>query len=160
MIKKAEPVAPGSTPRYKVTTLNQEELKHFQELLLEKLKEIVGDVHHIEEEALRKTRGESSGDLSSMPLHMADIGTDNFEQEFALDLVDSERKTLKAIYEALARIADNTYGICLGTGIMIGKPRLEAKPWARYCIEYARMAEKGKIELGDEIEYDELLAMM
>lgn len=159
MQKKVDTLTPGKT-KCKVTKLTTTELKHYQTLLLGKLKEIIGDVHHIEEEALRKTRGESAGDLSSMPLHMADIGTDNFEQEFALDLVESERKMLKAIYEALARIANRTYGICQGTGTMIGKQRLEAKPWARYCIEYARMAEKGKINLGDKIEYDELIAMM
>jgi DnaK suppressor protein len=160
MIKKADKRASGTALRCEQTLLSPEELNHFQQLLLDKLKEIIGDVHHIEEDALRMTRGESSGDLSSMPMHMADIGTDNFEQEFSLNLVDSERKTLKLIYEALARMAENKYGICLGTSTMIGKPRLEAMPWAKYCIEYARMVEKGTIEEGDTIDYDELVAMM
>ena len=95
------------------------------------------------DEALKKSRLDASGDLSSMPIHMADIGTDNYEQEFALGLMDSERKLLKKIDDALVRIEQGDYGVCEETKKPIGKPRLEAKPWARYCVEYAQMLEKG-----------------
>ncbi|MCF7976380.1 MAG: TraR/DksA family transcriptional regulator [Phycisphaerae bacterium] len=77
-----------------------------------------------------------------MPVHMADLGTDNYEQEFALDLMDSERRLLVEIDEALARIQDKTYGICLGTEARISMARLKAQPWTRYCIDYARELEK------------------
>jgi RNA polymerase-binding protein DksA len=77
---------------------------------------------------------------------MADIGTDNYEQEFALGLMDSERKLLRGIDDALGRIEQGTYGICEGTGKPIPKARLEAQPWAEYCIEYARMLEQGLIQ--------------
>ncbi|MBW8034558.1 MAG: hypothetical protein FVQ79_02525 [Planctomycetes bacterium] len=97
---------------------------------------------------------DDAGDLSSMPIHMADMGTDNFEQEFALGLMDSERKLLEEINDALGRIVDGVYGICSGTGKDIRKARLEANPWARYCIEYATMVEKGQIIEGEKI-YDE-----
>ena len=86
---------------------------------------------------------DASGDLSSMPIHMADIGTDNYEQEFALGLMESERKLLREIDEALGRIENQTYGVCEGTGKLIRKARLEAQPWAKYCVEYARMLEQG-----------------
>ena len=86
----------------------------------------------MESEALRKSRLDAAGDLSSMPIHMADIGTDNFEQEFTLGLMDSERKMLAEINEAIGRIDNGTYGICEGTGKSIPKVRLRAKPWARY----------------------------
>ena len=78
-----------------------------------------------------------------MPTHPADIGTDNYEQEFSLGLLESERALLAEIDEALERIDKGTYGVCLGTGEPIGKPRLHARPWAKYCIEYARLIEKG-----------------
>ncbi len=78
-----------------------------------------------------------------MPIHMADIGSDNFEQEFALGLMDSERKMVHEIDDALQRIEDGTYGICEATGKPIPKARLEAQPWARYCVEHARTLEKG-----------------
>jgi len=95
------------------------------------------------DEALRKTRQSSTGDLSNMPIHMADLGSDNFEQEFTLGLIESERQILREIDEALARIENGTYGICLATGRPISKARLKAKPWAKYCIEYAKRLERG-----------------
>lgn len=123
--------------------LSAKEVQAFREKLLVKRREIVGDVNEIEGEALKKSRLDASGDLSSMPIHMADLGTDNYEQEFAIGLMDSERKLLNEIDDALRRIDKGNYGVCEGTGKPIAKARLEAKPWARYCVEYARMVEDG-----------------
>jgi RNA polymerase-binding transcription factor DksA len=81
-----------------------------------------------------------------MPQHMSDVGTDNFEQEFNLDLAESERRLVKEIDEALMRIYNSVYGVCLVTGAPIGKPRLDAKPWAKYTIETVRELERlGKL---------------
>ena len=124
--------------------LSKTELIKFQELLIQKIHEILGDVDWIENESLRKSRFDDSGDLSNMPIHMADIGTDNYEQEFSLGLMDSERKLVREILDALRRIELGTYGICEGTGKPIPKARLEANPWARYCVEYASLIEQGK----------------
>ena len=99
----------------------------------------------MEDEVLKKSRLDATGNLSSMPIHMADLGSDNFEQEFAIELVDSERKMLREIDDALARIEEGTYGICQGLNTPIPKARLEAQPWARYSVEYAQMLEKGEV---------------
>ena len=72
---------------------------------------------------------------------MADIGSDNWEQEFTLDLLTAERDLVREIDGALERINNGTYGICLGTNKPINRSRLKAKPWAKYCIEYARELE-------------------
>ena len=145
--------AKKDVPVYTKTSeyLTTEEVGHFQHLLVDKMQEIVGDVNSIEDEALKKSRLDAAGDLSSMPIHMADIGTDNYEQEFSLNLLDSERKILREIAEALQRIEDNTYGVCEITGRGISKARLEARPWARYCIEYAKLVEKGVVGQGDPV---------
>jgi RNA polymerase-binding protein DksA len=127
------------------SSLTTAEVEHFKQMLLEKRMEIIGNVNEMHDEALKKSRLDATGDLSSMPIHMADIGTDNYEQEFALGLMNSERKLLKEIDDALQRIEKQTYGICEGTGKPIAKARLEAQPWARYCVEYARMLEEGLI---------------
>lgn len=132
-----------SSTRTKKNRLSAAEVEHFKQLLLEKRREILRNVNEIEDEALKKSRLDASGDLSSMPIHMADLGTDNYEQEFVLGLMDSERKLLREIDDALQRIAAGTYGICEGTGKPIPKARLEAQPWAKYCVEYARMLEQG-----------------
>lgn len=137
--------APGKNgqAKPKKSHLVAADIKHFKEMLLEKRREILRNVSEIEEETLRKSRLDASGDLSSMPIHMADLGSDNYEQEFVLGLMDSERRLLREIDDALQRIEDGIYGICEGTGKPIPKARLKAQPWARYCVEYARMLEKG-----------------
>jgi len=143
------------TTRKKTTSKNRGltdiELAKFQQLLLSKRREIIGDVSNMEGEALRKSRMDAAGDLSSMPIHMADIGSDNYSQEFALGLMDSERKIVKEIDKALSRMEKGSYGICIATGNPIPKARLKAKPWAKYSIEYAEKLEKG---LAEEINED------
>lgn len=131
--------------RTKSSRLTGADIKHFQQMLLEKRREILTNVNEMEDEALKKSRLDASGDLSSMPIHMADIGTDNYDQEFTLGLMDSERRLLKEIDDALRRIQQSTYGICMGTGKRIPKARLEAQPWARYCVEFAQKLEKGLV---------------
>jgi len=123
------------------TTLSTDELEYFRRLLLEKRRELSGDVNHMADEALGNSRSEACGDLSMMPLHLADIGTDQYEREFTLGLMQSERQTLEEIDAALARIREGTYGVCLGTHKPIAKARLAVKPWARYSIAHSRLLE-------------------
>ncbi len=155
MAEKRKKVAKKKTTKKKATKkrasrkLTKATVEVFKGLLLQKRKEIFQNVFEIEGEALKKSRLDASGDLSSMPIHMADIGTDNYEQEFALDLMDSERRILHEIDDALQRVEAGVFGICEGTGAPIPKARLEAQPWARYCVEYARMVEEGRVEEPD-----------
>ena len=123
-------------------SLSAADIEYFRNLLLAKKQELLHNVHEIQDEALKQSRQDAAGDLSCMPLHMADLGTDAYEQEFALDLMDSERKLLKEIHEALERIDEGKFGICIGTGQPIPMGRLKAMPWARYCVEYARELEE------------------
>lgn len=125
--------------------LTREEIEQFRHMLLEKRAEILGDVSTLHNEALNKDRREAAGDLSSMPIHMADLGTDNYELEFTLGLIEGERAILKEVEEALERIQQGTYGFCLATGKPIGKARLKAKPWAKYCYEYTLAQEQGQV---------------
>jgi len=137
------------------SALTKAELRGYREMLLTKRRDLLGDMSGIQAEALRVNRQEGTGNLSNMPTHPADLGSDNYEQEFTLGLLESERALLNEIDEALARIEDGTYGICLGTGKPIGKPRLKARPWAKYCIDYARMIEKGLVRPGGQVEEEE-----
>jgi DnaK suppressor protein len=139
--RKKTPIKKISLPQINETPLTAADIEHFKQMLLEKREEILANVNEMGDETLKKSRGDAAGDLSSMPIHMADIGSDNYEQEFTLGLMDSERKLLKEIDDALQRVEHGTYGICEGTGRQIQKARLEAQPWARYCVEYARKLE-------------------
>ena len=147
--KKTRPV------RKKKKHLSKADLEYFRQLLLGKRRELLVNVNEIGDEALKQSRQNASGDLSSMPIHMADLGSDNFEQEFALGLLDSEIRLLREIDNALGRIEDGSYGTCEGTGEQIPKARLEAKPWARYCVDYARKLEQGLIVIEQEEEQEE-----
>ena len=77
--------------------------------------------------------------------HMADHGSDNYEQDFTLTLVESERRELIEIDHALQRIEAKRYGICEGTGKPIARARLEAIPYTRYSIEHQRRVEAGEV---------------
>lgn len=125
--------------------LTADEISEFREMLLAKRREILGDMGLLAGEALSSSRQDAAGDLSLMPNHMADLGSDNWEQEFTLGLLENQREILREIDEALERIDEGTYGVCLGTGKPITKARLKAKPWAKYCIEYARLRELGRV---------------
>ena len=137
-IPRAAAVPTNGRPRKNLAGISPKELELFRDAILAKRREIVGDMSSMEREALRSSSGSN---LSNLPLHMADMGTDNYEQEFTLGLMEKERKLLRDLNDALAKIQNGTYGICEGTGKPIGRPRLEAQPWARYSIEYARKLE-------------------
>ena len=113
-------------------------MQHLAELLLEKRRELVGDMSSMEREALRS----GIGAHASMPVQTSDMGTDSYEQEFTLGLVEKDRLLLREINNALQKIQAGTYGVCEATGEPIGKARLEFHPSARFSIEYARQREK------------------
>lgn len=142
MVKKTTPPPPEPVPQVK-TYLSAKELKEFKNLLLAKRAELAGDVENLTSEALnRKTGGVN--EQSSMPIHMADLGSDTWEQDFTLGLIANEQALVREIDDALSRIEDRTYGICVATDKPISVERLRAKPWAKYCIEYARLREEGR----------------
>ena len=113
-------------------------------MLLGKRAELASDVQQLSREAFGQTGG-ASAERSTMPIHMADVGSDNWEQEFTLGLIASERSRVQEIDEALQRINDRTYGVCLATRKRIRVARLRAQPWAKYCIAYARLRDEGRV---------------
>jgi RNA polymerase-binding transcription factor DksA len=117
--------------------LTADDLKQFRQLLLSKRREVLSALDAMETEALRT----DSGETSNMPIHMADIGSDAYEQDLKLGISASERERIMEIDAALQRIIDGTYGICELSGKAIRKARLRAKPWARMTIDSAREQE-------------------
>ena len=113
-------------------------LETFRTALLSLRQRLNGDVSHLKDEALRSAGGEVSGSLSNAPLHPADQGTDNFDQEFALSLLQNQEQVLSEISEALERIRQGTFGRCEECRIGIPKARLQAVPYTRHCVACAR----------------------
>jgi DnaK suppressor protein len=123
-------------------TMTKAEMDVYRESLLALRDRHNGDASHLADEALRRTGGGAAGNLSNMPIHMADLGTDNFEQEFTLSLLQNEEQLLGEITSALERIRQGTFGQCEECQGDIPKPRLQALPYARYCVGCARKLEQ------------------
>jgi DnaK suppressor protein len=122
--------------------MNRVELNGYKERLLMLRARLQGDVTQLADAALKKSRSEANGDLSSMPIHMADIGSDNFEQEFTLSLMENEGAALEKIEASLERIDEGTYGTCEECGVKIPKSRLNAIPYATLCVKCAGRREQ------------------
>ena len=122
--------------------MKKPELTAYKEQLLALRARLRGDVDHMADGALKKNRSEANGDLSSMPIHMADIGSDNFEQEFTLSLMENDGGTLALIESSLERIEEGTYGQCEECGVKIPKTRLNAIPYTTLCVRCAEQQER------------------
>ena len=99
----------------------------------------------LRDQLLRQMAGlakESAQELPSYSLHMADSGTDNFDRDFALSLLSSDKDAVYEIEEALKRIERGTYGVCELTTKTIPKARLEAIPWTRFTVEAQAQLER------------------
>lgn len=121
--------------------MKPQELESFRQLLESLRARLRGDVDQMTDEALKRNQPESSGNLSNLPLHMADVGTENFDQEFTLSLIENEQETIERINAALDRIQLGSFGQCDECGGPIGKARLQALPYTPHCIECARKLE-------------------
>jgi DnaK suppressor protein len=122
--------------------MKNDELQVYKSLLLSLRARLRGDVSQMADAALNKSRSAGNGDLSSMPIHMADMGSDNFEQEFTLSLMENDGGTLSQIESSLERIEEGTYGQCEECGVKIPKSRLNAIPYATLCVRCAEQQEQ------------------
>ena len=95
----------------------------------------------LKDEALRAAGGEASGGLSNVPLHPGDLGTDAYEEEMTLGLIQNEEQLIEEINAALDRIERGTFGVCEACGRAIPRKRLDVLPYARHCVECARQAQ-------------------
>src|SRR5262245_9016861 len=118
------------------------ELQNYRKRLLEMAATLKGSAAGIAAEALRPAGGESSGGLSNTPLHLADLGSDNFERDMSVSLLENKTRTLDQIEEALHRLDAGNFGLCQECGAKIGADRLQAVPFTPYCIDCARQLER------------------
>lgn len=120
--------------------MSKSELAEFKALLLHRKKVLQGDVKTLEDEGCKKGT-DAAGDLSTLPMHLADLGTDSFEQDITLGLMENESDELHEIEEALERIKDGSFGLCESCKKKIPKERLKAIPYARLCVNCKKKEE-------------------
>ena len=121
--------------------MTKPEIDTFRDTLLALRKRLRGDVSHLADEALG-ANGAKSGGASKAPVDLADVATDNFEQEFTLSLMQNQEQVLGEIGEALERIRQGTFGRCEECQKPIAKARLQALPYTRHCVTCARKVQQ------------------
>ncbi|MFG0283135.1 MAG: TraR/DksA C4-type zinc finger protein [Phycisphaerales bacterium JB039] len=117
---------------------NKRQLQKFRTMLLDKRRELLGDITGLESEALKSADGSDP----RLAEHLEDQSSDAVDQAVSLDLAAADRRLLRMIDEALQRIDQGTYGLCVVTGKPIREERLRELPWASLSIEAARAEER------------------
>jgi DnaK suppressor protein len=96
----------------------------------------------LERRGLREPFGQAIHELSLYDNHPADIGTETYERERDAGLGRDLERTLKAVDDALARLAAGRYGWCAECGGRVDPRRLDALPEAVLCVECAARSER------------------
>ena len=96
------------------------------------------DAEHLTDQS----ESESVGELSSYDQHQADMGTETFEREKDLSILEQVEAELADVEHALRRLDEGTYGTCEVCGKAIPDDRLEAMPATRLCLEHQAEAER------------------
>jgi RNA polymerase-binding protein DksA len=122
--------------------MKKADIAKFKKLLAEKRQRLSDDVKRMTEECCRLNRRDASGDLSHMPIHMADVSSDNYEQEITMGLIETEEREMHEIDEALKRLDDGSFGVCEGCSGEIKAARLKAIPNARLCVKCKQKEEE------------------
>jgi DnaK suppressor protein len=120
--------------------MDKKKLKHYETKLNEYRNMLLGMVERTEDYGREADR-----DVSQDP---ADKASNSYTKELLFSQSTNERNTLKLIEEALERINDGSFGECLNCGEDIQPKRLDAIPWAPYCIKCQELQEQGL--LGDK----------
>ena len=120
-------------PKKQKTKYTAKELKEFEKLILDKIKDAQGELDFIKESLLRKNL--SGTDSTQGALKTLEDGADTMEKESLSQLAGRQQKFIHNLEKALIRIKNGTYGICKDTGVLIDKKRLRAVPHATQSIE-------------------------
>ena len=118
------------------------DMRPFRKVLEQLRSRLRGDVSTMADAALGTGGNQDQGVSSTQPVHMDDLSSEAFDQEFTLSLMENEEDTLQMIDEALARIRHKTFGTCIECNGIITKKRLEALPYAPTCIRCAEKLEQ------------------
>lgn len=116
--------------------------QEFRTLLAERRERILSAIEHFHEQHPGSLEDET-GELVRVDQHLGDVATATFDRELDLGLEEDAEEVLAAVDDALRRLDDGTYGICVRCGREIGAERLRAVPYATLCIDDKRLEERG-----------------
>jgi RNA polymerase-binding transcription factor DksA len=112
---------------------SREELNEFEDLITEKLNNAKKEVAFIKETLSR--RNDSGTDNTASSSKLLEDGADTAEKESLNQLASRQLKFIQQLENALVRIKNGTYGVCIATGKLIPKERLRAVPHTQHTIE-------------------------
>jgi len=118
---------------------SREELAEFEQIIQDKLTAARKEVSFIKETLSR--RNDSGTDNTASSSKVLEDGADTAEKESLNQLASRQMKFIQQLENALIRIKNGTYGVCIGTGKLIPKERLRAVPHTQHSIE-AKMARR------------------
>jgi len=121
------------------TAYSQEELKEFEGIILNKLQSAKDELLGLKESLSKKN--DSGTDYTASTSKLLEDGADTLERESQNQLAARQQKFIYNLENALIRIKNGTYGICVDTGKLIAKERLMAVPHTMHSIE-AKLAKK------------------
>jgi DnaK suppressor protein len=121
------------------TAYSQEELKEFEEIILQKLAIAKEELSSLKQTLSKKN--DSGTDITASTSKLLEDGADTLERESLNQLASRQQKFVINLENALIRIKNGTYGICVDTGKLISKERLKAVPHTMHSIE-AKLAKK------------------
>ena len=122
----------------KAARLTKKEMEKYRRLLDEKKASLSAEI--------AKTRSAEEETTEESTQDIADKAVSSYTREFLYSLTDGERNTLLHIDDALGRIDVGTYGLCLNCGQLMTEKRLNAVPWAPYCLDCQELNEKGMLQ--------------
>lgn len=118
--------------------MKKRDMKKFENLLTVEQDRLTKGIRTIGDDTLQAAANERGSDFSSF----AEAGTDNNDRETALRLAGGESQMLRDVQDALKRIDDGTYGVCIGCEELIPVKRLEVFPAAKRCVNCKTQLEK------------------
>jgi RNA polymerase-binding transcription factor DksA len=126
-------VGPADRASEATMAMTKERMEEFRRVLEALDGRVQGDVRSLEEQARTGLGGEAGGNLSNAPMHLADLGTEQYMQELNATLLENEEYIGREIRDAIGRFDRGTFGLCERCGREVMEERLEAIPYTRYC---------------------------
>ncbi len=122
----------------KAVRMTKKDMEKYRRLLEEKKSTLSAEI--------AKTRSAEEETTEESTQDIADKAVSSYTREFLYSLTDGERTTLLQIDDALTRIDEGAYGLCLNCGQLMTEKRLNAVPWAPYCLDCQELSEKGMLQ--------------
>src|SRR5579863_6646042 len=124
-----------------LTEMNKKDLERYRRQLQDLTRRMAGDATAVSEQVREGSGGQAGGGLSNAPMHLGDMGTEEYLQDLNATLLEHEQFLSSEAHDALARIDQGTFGLCETCSKPIPKERLDALPYARCCAQCAALAE-------------------